>query len=151
MKRTLLGIVVGAAVVFTGNSIYDGWRLASIQSQPAENWLKIDLDITDARAGQSPMIVATYQILRPVIIRTNISPRNLETGTSLCQGRVTATYDTSTEPRQLDVPVAALAGLDACVWPAGRYSASITFTMTDLETNVQLKALALEREFEVTP
>lgn len=151
MKRTIFGAVVGAIVVFAGTTLYDQWRISSIQSQPAENWLHIDLDIPDVAGGQVPMVVATYQVLRPVIIRTNISPRNLETGTPLCQGRITSTYDAASDIQKLNVPVSVLAGLDSCVWPVGRYSASITFTMTDLETNIQLKSLAMEREFSVSP
>lgn len=149
MKRTLFGIAVGAFVVWAGNGLYDWWRFSTVHAQPPENWLDIQLSIPDAEPGQDPIVHATFAVLRPVIIRTNISPRNVETGESICQGRSTSTYDAPSSRRVADVPIAFLAGLEKCNWPAGRYAASITFTMTDLETNVQLKALALDREFTV--
>lgn len=150
MKRTILGIVVGAIVVGAGNSIYDWWTLSSIQGQPPENWLQISLDIPDVGPGQVPTVIAAAEVFRPVAVRTNISPRNVQTGEGVCQGRSSSAFAEPIVLTDITVTVAELAGLEACVWPAGRYSASITFTMTDMATNVQLKPITMEREFEVT-
>lgn len=150
MKRTILGMVVGAIVVAAGNWGYDFWRYVSLQSEPSSNWLRIDEFVVED--GAQPMVKVKYQVLRTVAVRTNISPRNVETGAPYCTGRtVTVIYEPGPEVEAM-FPVEALTGLENCDWPVGRYVASVTFTMTDAVTNIALNSVAIEtNEFRVAP
>jgi hypothetical protein len=157
MRKTIIGIVVGGTIVMGGNTAYNWWsdlevakRTAELQSANPADWIDMQRFVVDGvPPGEVPMAHITFQILKPVAVRTTISPRNLETGESVCEGRVSALYDEPRPARSFSVPVSSLAGLQSCDFPPGEYTVSVTITPTDLATNVQLKPIIFEHHFSV--
>src|SRR5690606_30053221 len=107
--------------------------------------------VDGAPPGPVPTAHIRFEVLKPVAVRTEISPRNVATGASLCSGRLSSVYPQPRSPLSVSVPVSALAGLESCRFPAGDYSVSVTITPTDLELDVQLKPITFESKFTVAP
>lgn len=157
MRKTIIGIVVGGSIVFAGNMVFNWWsdletakRTAELQSADPSDWLDMQKFTVDGvPPGEVPMAHITFEVLKPVAVRTSISPRNMATGESVCAGRVSALYDEPRPPRSFSAPVSALAGLQSCDFPAGDYTVSVTIIPTDLGTNVQLKPIVFEHKFSV--
>lgn len=157
MKKTVIGIVVGGLIVWGGNAAFDWWsgieaakRTAQLQSADPYEWLDMQKFTVDGvPPGVVPTAHITFEVLKPVAVRTTISPRNLATGESVCAGRASALYDEPRPPRSFSTPVSSLAGLQSCDFPAGEYTVSVTIIPTDLATNVQLKPIVFEHKFTV--
>ena len=157
MRKTIIGIVFGGIIVLGGNTAFNWWsdleiakRTAELQSADPTDWLDMTSFAVDGvPPGVVPMAHITFEVLKPVAVRTTISPRNLATGESVCEGRVSALYDEPRPPRSLSVPVSTLAGLQSCDFPSGDYTVSVTIIPTDLATNVQLKPIMFEHHFSV--
>lgn len=157
MRKTIIGIVVGGLIVSGGNTAFNWWsdietakRTAELQSADPSDWLDMQKFVVDGvPPGEVPMAHITFQVLKPIAVRTTISPRNMETGESVCQGRVSALYDEPRPPRSFSTPVSSLAGLQSCDFPPGQYTVSVTIIPTDLATNVQLKPIVFEHKFSV--
>lgn len=157
MRRTIAGIVIGAGLALGLSWAFDVYqgletakRTAALQSADPGDWIDMQKFVVDGvPPGEVPMAHITFQVLKPVAVRTTISPRNMATGESVCEGRVSALYDEPRPPRSISTPVSALAGLQSCVFPAGEYTVSVTIIPTDLATNVQLKPIIFEHHFSV--
>lgn len=157
MRRTIAGIAIGASLALGLSWAYDVYqgletakRSAQLQTANPEDWVDMQSFVVDGvPPGKVPMAHITFQILKPVAVRTTISPRNLTTGQSVCEGRVSALYDEPRPVRSFSTPVSALAGLQSCDFPPGEYTMSVTIIPTDLATNVQLKPIIFEHHFSV--
>lgn len=157
MRKTLIGFIVGGLIVAGANTAFNWWndleiakRTAELQSADPKDWLDIQKFTVDGvPPGEVPTAHITFEVLKPVAARTTISPRNLETGESVCDGRVSALYDEPRPPRSINTPISTLAGLQSCDFPVGNYTMSVTIVPTDLGTNVQLKPIVLEHKFSV--
>lgn len=111
---------------------------SAIQAEDPANWLTIHLTGIDAEVDTNPMVRAQFQVLRPAVIRLNISPRNKDTGDTICAGRITSTYGEPSGMQDIKIPISSLAGLDNCTWDAGNYVANITMSLTDLASGVEI-------------
>lgn len=157
MRKTIIGFIVGGLIVMAGNTAFNWWsdletakRTAELQSADPSDWLNMQSFVVDGvPPGVVPTAHITFEVLKPVAVRTTISPRNLVTGESICDGRASALYDEPRPVRSFSTPLSTLAGLQSCEFPAGEYTVSVTIIPTDIETNVQLKPLTFEHKFSV--
>lgn len=149
MRRILLGLAIGGALAtllwVTGDSWVTGSRIAAIQSADPEEWFIMhSLHVRDTPDTFNPVIDLDFEVFQPVEARATITPINVETGDTICEGRTRpVVYE---EPLRMttSVSVAALAGLESCEWPPGRYKINMTLILKDYASNIRLKEILEE-------
>lgn len=145
--RSLITAIVICAVAYGAWSSTAAIRtaigVAEIQALPTQAWLDVksfNVVVTD----DQPIALVTYQVNRPVRIRTTITPRNTQTGEIVCSGRTGQSTFNPAQPVKMTVPLSMIAGLPDCVFPPGEYHASLTWMLIDDATNVEAKQLVWE-------
>jgi len=157
MRRTLLGIAIGATLAFGIAAAIEGWqnirtaaRFAEMQQAAPSDWLELStVQVRNAILPAEPGLRFTGTPAMDLLIRLAVSPRDADTGNVVCSGGGRTILYEAGIPVTVDAHLSSLAGLDSCEFPAGRYRVRLSFLMTEPGTQITKTLLVETADLEV--
>lgn len=153
MRRTIISAVIGAGLAFSLMTAIDGWQnirtaaqFAEMQQASPSDWLELSsVQVKGTTLPDEPGLRLVGTPAMDLLIRLAVSPRDADTGNVICSGGGQTVLYEGGVPFTVNARLSALAGLDACQFPVGRYRVRLSFLMTEPGTQIS-KTLLVETE-----
>lgn len=158
MKAWAIAVGIGGLLALSSVTVFDfiaklgkSIELVELRTADHSEWIEFERsDITDGTPSTEPELDIKFTINKPVTIRINSNPRNVDTGEVVCAGRMTlgVVFDAGYSD-ETTIGLSDLAGLESCYFTPGRYSSSLTWVLTDQATGIELDPMLMEDEFNI--